>query len=499
VRRGTAALVATLLLPSALAAQSSPYLPADDPRMALVEHLIARGEMPDPRPFVRPVRLAELEAALARANPRSRPSRAIVDGLRPASLRPDWKLTALAGGQAYSRARRDLLHPAGAGGARPYTEVRGALAAGPVAGAVRALWEPRLDDDPDWTDPASGAPRDAVVRLSDTYLTAGTMSAGVMYGVLTRSWGPSLTTGVPLGADGYAPPLLGFEGRLGPVTAMTMGGPLRPVANPVVQGVQRRFTARRLDVRLGRAAHLGLWESGISSTGSSGVAATLADPWRPLLLERLFGGSADDRNLLLGLDLSVRAGRALLVEAQAALDDEGSSGGPDDAARPARWGGALGLAGPLGTSLSWRGRISAGSSLLYRTPRPEEYYSDGMIGLGRNSADNVAATLSVGVPVRGAWLVTPELTWQRQGEGTLQDPFPEGEALATTPAFFIGTPSTLWQAGASFAGQQGPVALLGVAGVQHQRNADHVPGQVRTRVEARIQATIGFSIGGAWR
>lgn len=493
-------LLATLLLPRTLRAQASPYVSLDDPRLVLFEHLIARGEVRDPHPFVRPLKRAEMDAALAEATPSAR-SRGIVDRLCSSwqAGGSGWTAAALAGGQAYTRARRDLLHPAGPGGVRPYSEVGGSATAGPVTGAARGIWEPRLEDDPDWTDDASGAPRSTSFRLADTYLGAGNTVGGAMYGTLSRNWGPSMTTGLPIGNDGYAPALLALDLRLGPVTAVTMGGPLRAVANPVITDVQRRFTARRLDVRLARNAWLGVWESGISSTGSSGVLATLADPFRPLLLDRIIGGNEDDRNLLLGVDFAVRPGRALLIEGQAALDDVGSSGDPNDADRPPRWGGALALSGPLGGSLSWRGRLTAGSSLLYRTPRPEEYYSDGTIGLGRNYADNVVATVSVGVPVRAAWLVTPELTWQRQGEGDLQSPFPEGAELAATPTFFIGTPSTLWRAGGSIVGQEGPVALLGFVGVQHQLNADHVPGQTRTRLEARLQATMGFSLGGTWR
>lgn len=497
----TVVLTVALLVPSVLTAQASPYLSLDDPRLVLFDHLVARGEVRDPNPFIRPFRQAEMDAVLAAAATSAPSSRAIVTRLRsgtPAG-RGAWTVAALGGGQAYSRARRDLLHPAGAGGVRPYGELRGSVTTGPVAGAVRGLWEPRLEDDPDWTDATSGAPRTAEFRLADTYVAAGPEWGRVMYGVLDRNWGPAPTSGIPIGHDGYAPALLAFDVQVGRVTATTMGGPLRPVADPVTVDVQRRFTARRLDLRLGDNTHLGFWESGISSTGQSGVLATVADPFRPLLLERVFGGSEDDRNLLLGVDFSLRAGPGLLIEGQAALDDAGSDGELDDAKRPARWGGALGLAGPLGAALSWRGRLTAGSSLLYRTPRPEEYYSDGAIGLGRNHADNVAATVSIGVPVRSAWLLQPELTWQRQGEGNLQAPFPEGDDLAATPSFFIGTPSTLWRAGASFAGQEGPVSLLGFAGVQHQLNADHVPGQTRTRLEARIQATMGFSLGGTWR
>ena len=78
--------------------------------------------------------------------------------------------------------------------------------------------------------------------------------------------------------------------------------------------------------------------------------------------------------------------------------------GSDEAedARPARWGASLGLAGPLGGALSWQARVTAATSLLYRTHRPEEFYTDGTVGLGRNYADQVQASVSLGMSRRGS-------------------------------------------------------------------------------------------------
>ena len=50
------------------AAQSSPYLPLDDPRLPLLEHLIARGDIADPSPMVRPFRRADALRVLAGAD-----------------------------------------------------------------------------------------------------------------------------------------------------------------------------------------------------------------------------------------------------------------------------------------------------------------------------------------------------------------------------------------------------------------------------------------------
>jgi hypothetical protein len=228
------------------------------------------------------------------------------------------------------------------------------------------------------------------------------------------------------------------------------------------------------------------------STESRNLLTTLASPFYPLVLAGILGDS-EDANTILGADVSWRLGRPVLLQAQLALDDGGSDDAED--ARPARWGGSLGLAGPLGGALSWRARVTAASSLLYRTSRPEEFYTDGTIGLGRNYADQVQATVALGVPVAGAWLLSPEITWLKQGEGNLRAPFPTGADLAATPTFFIGTPTRTWRFGLGVSGQRGAIGLRGTGGLHTIANDGHVEGASTTRFEGRIQATIGYSTG----
>src|SRR5438128_11746343 len=63
-------LVATGLLPSsalsqrAMAQEASPYVPLQHWTMPYVEHLIARGVIPDPTPLTRPLKRADLVRVL---------------------------------------------------------------------------------------------------------------------------------------------------------------------------------------------------------------------------------------------------------------------------------------------------------------------------------------------------------------------------------------------------------------------------------------------------
>ena len=52
--RGGALAVALAILPGGAWGQGMGYMPLDDPRLPMIEHRIARGDMEDPSPGVRP-------------------------------------------------------------------------------------------------------------------------------------------------------------------------------------------------------------------------------------------------------------------------------------------------------------------------------------------------------------------------------------------------------------------------------------------------------------
>ena len=67
-RRLAPLLLFLLVLPRGAGAQASPYVPLDDPHLPLFEHLVARGEVEDPSPMVRPFRRAQAVTMLRRAD-----------------------------------------------------------------------------------------------------------------------------------------------------------------------------------------------------------------------------------------------------------------------------------------------------------------------------------------------------------------------------------------------------------------------------------------------
>ncbi|MDF3053555.1 MAG: hypothetical protein K0S19_1660, partial [Geminicoccaceae bacterium] len=63
-----AAALAGGLGPARALAQASAYIALDDPSLPLLEHLIARGDIEDPSPMVRPFRRADAVRVLAAAD-----------------------------------------------------------------------------------------------------------------------------------------------------------------------------------------------------------------------------------------------------------------------------------------------------------------------------------------------------------------------------------------------------------------------------------------------
>ena len=119
-RWGGAAIV---LAPALLSAQASPYIPLDDPRLPLIEHLITRGDIDDPSPMVRPFRRADLlraidSAQLDSTSPSGRLALSLREDYRQEDAEAWGRVEGRIGGQAYSNARLDVMHPQGPDGER---------------------------------------------------------------------------------------------------------------------------------------------------------------------------------------------------------------------------------------------------------------------------------------------------------------------------------------------------------------------------------------------
>ena len=208
--------ICLLFVPVALGAQASPFIPLDDPRMPLIEHLIARGDIRDPTPLIRPFRRSDLvhvitEARLDTASAAGR----IATRLRRAFADPpaeSWAAVAPRGGvQAYSHARRDLLEPGGNGGVTGYAESEFSAVFGSLALVSRPAAENRLKLDPDWVADTAQRQKTIAYRFIDAYISAQFRLATIQFGQIDRNWGPVGVPGLGLSNYGYPRTDLSFE------------------------------------------------------------------------------------------------------------------------------------------------------------------------------------------------------------------------------------------------------------------------------------------------
>ncbi|HEU4700668.1 MAG TPA: hypothetical protein VFS40_15895 [Gemmatimonadales bacterium] len=500
--RGALVLALLALAPARAAAQASPYVPLDDPSLPLFEFLVARGVVADPTPQVRPFRQADALRVLAGADSACACA-ATADGRMIRELIAEWTepagdtrwwLAGRAGAQAYTHARREELQPLGEGGANPYVDVTARAVFGPFVAATRPVIEPRLADDPDWP-----GRRDVKLlsRLAEAYVSAQARFGRLLYGQLDHNWGPVGLPGFPVSDYGYE--RQGFAWELG-TRAVRLGAvaaDLHDETDSLGRRVHRYFFAHRLDVRLSPRLQLAAWESSVLGGADRGFETRYRNPLAFSYLSNALG-LGDSSNVMLGLDATWRVAGRHTLQAQLALDDFWYQ--HRDQNRD-RWGLTLMATGPVLGRAAYRAYYTQVSALALRTFNRFENFTDAGVGIGRNFTDQDRLSLFVSWPVTPRWLVTPELTLQRQGEGSIDAPYPPAGTpeLQGTPALFIGTVERTWRAALGVTGRQGPFALTADAGFHHVVNAGHVLGATDDRIEARLQATLGLGRRGVLR
>ena len=493
----TAAVVlAGALAPPCVRAQASPYIPLDDPRLPLLEHLIARGDIADPSPMVRPFRRADALHALEAGDSSLPLVRSLRASLEELPGDRTWRVAARAGGQAFSHIRRDVLHPLGTDGARPYAELGGEAVIGPFALVSRLAAEPRLSDDPEWPGRRD---LELLYRMPEAYLSAQFKYGSVFYGQMERNWGPVGLAGIGLSNYAYPQVELGFLVGVPSLQLEAYARSLRDETDSLGRLVHRYFFAHRASARLSDRFRLGIWETTVIGGIDREFDGRYRNPLSLLLFTNQYGLGSDG-NVLFGFDASWRVGRRATLQAQLGIDDLQYENTAGATRYPDRWALTVAGFGPLGRTLAWRAFYTQASSLAFRTLDPFENFTDGGVGIGRNFDDMDQLTLTVGLPVRARWMVTPELTLLRQGEGEINDPFPTTDAEAgALPQIFIGVVERTWRAAVDLRGRQGPLDLHLNAGLHHVVNAGHEEGRTVNRFEGRLEATLGLGARGALR
>ena len=507
--RTRAALLVLLLRPAlsggpVLAAQqASPYVPLGDWTMPYVEHLIAAGVIADPSPLTRPLRRSDVLRAIAAADTGhlSPAARATLRQLR-AALGADSgvsgarvRAAGALGVAAANYARRDPLSAidstgprrSGPGHATANGDLNLELVADRFVVVAHPQFDTRLTYDPDWfgkKDRAIGG------RAAESYIAAQWKWAELFFGRLDRNWGPAGVQGLllsddPYGLDHFALSIGSAKLRLEAVATQLDD---RSDSGTVVH---RFMGLHRLLFRPGRWS-LALWEGSVLSGRDRSFELWYLNPLNVGILEQWNNGG--NVNSFVGLDFE-RRGR-VTVFGQALLDDIQIDRKVASDLKPPSYAFTLGARGGVGSGggfAAWRVFYTRVTNLTYRNEDSLQIPLYHGLGTGRNFDDYDQLTLTVGLLPRAGLLLTPELTYLRQGEGDPRLPHPPVSAYPITPTIFQGVVErTLRVALAGSYAVEGRVGLSFTAGVHRMTNFQHVAGDTRTRFLGSVGVSYRF-------
>jgi hypothetical protein len=305
-------------------------------------------------------------------------------------------------------------------------------------------------------------------------------------------------TSLTLGNYSYPRPEFGLDFYFGPFHLGSESAELQDETDTLGLIVHRYFFAHRLDLRASNRVQLALFASTVLSGHDRNFDARYRNPVSILLLANEYG-QGDNGNIEVGTDFSWRAARWLTLQGEGVLDDyqyQNSS----TYSYPNRFAFTLAAFGPIRHWITWRATYSLVSSLAFRTMNKYDNFVDQGVGIGRNYGGNDQLTLTAGVPLPGLILLTPELTYLRQGEGSLANPAPpRGPISAATPTVFVGVIESTARAALTVSGAWHWARFAGSAGYQHVKNQDHVTGQSDDQFVGRLFVTLGWGRRGSFK
>ncbi|HVH68551.1 MAG TPA: hypothetical protein VM716_11850 [Gemmatimonadales bacterium] len=490
--------------PTLAAQEASSYVPLDDWTMPYVEHLITTGVIADPSPLTRPLRRAELLRALEAVDTLrlNAATTATVHRLQAAlggrdrGGEPRGPHVRVAGGigvAAANYARRDALSAIDSTGPRQSGSGHGTANADLelelVTPHVIAVTHPRLDTrlkyDPDWF-----GKKDRVIagRTAEAYLSAQWKLGEVFFGRLDRNWGPPGIEGLLLSANPYGLDHFAFSVGTATIQLQAMATQLDDRRDS--SGVVHRFmTQHRVLLTPGRWG-IALWEGSVLSGPSRSFEPWYLNALNLGLLEQFNNGG--NVNSFVGLDVQHRGD--VSVYGQLLLDDiQVDRANPTDK-KPPSYAVTAGAAGALGSgSAAWRVWYTRVTNLTYRNEDNLQVPLYHFLGTGRNFDDYDQLTVTMGLLPRAGLLLTPELTYLRQGEGDPRLPHPPVSAYPTTPTIFQGVVEhTVRLALSGSYAVAGRVDVAFNAGVHRLTNFQHVTGDTRTRFLGSVGLTYRF-------
>ena len=472
--------------------------------MPYLEHLIRRKIIPDPLPLVRPFTVRALQKSLAAIDSilATRRELTIIEQIRAKfGLDKDWvglTFEADAGVWAATHSRRNSnLRESGDGHVLPRIGLNVTLQAGSAAVIGHPEFDPNFKYDPDY----GGKDVSIEIYYPSAYIAFRSKYLEVDLGKLRRNWGP---VGVPsLVASSVPYPYDQFYLRVGTdyFYVHFLLADLDPMINADGELSDRYFAAHRFAVRPWEFLDLSFWGGQIISAPGQNWELWFVNP------VPVYAQSRDeqnkDTNVLIGGDGELRLGD-FRVSGSISLDDLQiiDSGSKSDEPPSYALTGVVDWSPPgVGTYSLAYSRIS---NLSYRAHDPSEpFLIDQNLdrqrfgaGLAQNFTDYDLLSVRAGFMVGHSFLVRPELSVLRQGEGDFRQPFPPRESYPDLPVTLTGVVETTLRAAVqgSIAHSSG-VQLSFDAGVHRISDYQHVEGASKTKFVGTVH--LRYSIGRA--
>jgi hypothetical protein len=356
---------------------------------------------------------------------------------------------------------------------------------GHVVAATRLQLDTRLKYDPDWFGKKDRA---IAGRTAEAYLDAQWTFGDVFFGRMDRNWGPPGIQGLLLSANPYG--LDHFAISVGSAKLQFQAIATQLDDRDSSGLVVHRFMVQHRLLFAPQRWGVALWEGTVLAGRDRSFEAWYLNALNVGIVEQWNNGG--NVNSFVGLDVEHRA--RVSAFGQLMLDDiqVDRTGATDQ--KPVSYAVTLGARGSIGhAATAWRVYYTRVTNLAYRNEDSLQVPLYHLLGTGRNFDDYDQLTGTLALLPRAGLLLTPEVTYLRQGEGDPRLPHPPVSGYATTPTIFQGVVERTLRVAVT--GSYAPSARIALgfdAGVHRISNFQHASGDTRTRFLGRVTLTYRF-------
>ena len=380
----------------------------------------------------------------------------------------------------------------------PYVLIQPRFSLGGFAAAIGVRHDVFYEEDPDGIDTALRL----FLRAEDAYIRYETDWFSANIGRFQRHWGAFSSESTILSANPRSYDQFGFTlggGRfrlrslLGELDSITADGEFTGTAgaDSTAAGNERRYiAAHRLDWRPNRDITITAFQSVLYSGPNANLSLKYINPLLPVLVSLDNTPKNDENNGFAGFSVWFRH-QKMVIFLQATVDDVDILNRKE----PSSFGlvGSLTFSDIVGSTTIKVGATAIGSR-TFNTEQTEGQYIYLLRGLATQFSDYVSFFSEVNIFAFGllkGLTITPRIDFLWQGEQDIRNPFPTSKEVDT---ILSGTVERTVRPALRF--RYEPSRLFFVAGdigVNTIQNADHVPGDSRTKILGLLEIGVRLS------